>query len=139
MANEQVKMIRQCPTCQGEGVIDAPHCRECGQRIGPTDAWWDTVGDTLPCGHPATALVETAICPECGGDGRSPQWVSLSEWQTLRRRKIITGAILLIALLLPFAALLAAVLNSKPDYICGSWWYGLIVGTAVLAQMKTSS
>lgn len=136
MTEEQVKMIRQCATCQGEGAIDAPHCGECGQSIEPSDPWWDTVEEILPCGHPAEALVEKAICPECGGDGRYSQWVSISEWQTLRRRKIMTGIILLIALLLPVTAVVLAIADAYPGYVCGRWWYGIIFIVMIVNQKK---
>ena len=134
MTNEQVKTMRPCPTCQGTGSINDPHCQECGQRFAPTNAWWETNDDMLPCGHPASALVETAACPECDGNGRYPQYVSHDEWQRIRRRKIITGAVLFIALLLPVAAVAAAITDAYPGYVCGSWWYGMIVGLLFISQ-----
>jgi rRNA maturation protein Nop10 len=128
MTDEPMKLIRPCPTCQGKGTLDAPHCQECGQRIEPADTWWETADDTLPCGHPAAALVETIPCPDCGGDGRYPQIVSPAEWQKVQRRKRIAKVILFLALLLPIVALAAAVSDAYPGYVCGSWWYGIIIG-----------
>jgi hypothetical protein len=138
MTQETMKLMRRCPTCQGEGALDDPHCQECGQRIEPTDPWWETVDDTLPCGHPASALVEMATCPDCGGDGRSLQVVSPAEWQKVQRRKRIAKAILFIALLLPLVALAAAVSDAYPGYVCGSWWYGIIIVGLIVGRKNQS-
>jgi hypothetical protein len=134
VTGEQVKMMRQCPTCQGKGQVNAPHCRECGQRIAPTDTWWESNDDTLPCGHPASALVEMVTCPECDGHGRTLQEVSPAEWQKIQRRKRITRVALFIALLLPIVALAAAISDAYPGYVCGSWWYGIILGVLFVSQ-----
>ena len=54
LPQEALKLMRRCPTCQGEGTLDDPHCQACGQRIEPTDPWWETDDERLPCGHPAS-------------------------------------------------------------------------------------
>jgi hypothetical protein len=134
MTDEQKKVMRPCPGCQGRGLVNDPHCQDCGQRLAPTNAWWETNDEILPCGHPAAALIETVTCPECGGNGRYPQSISHAQWQQWRRRKMLIGAALLIALLLPVAAVAAAVADAYPGYVCGSWWYGMIVAGLFVSQ-----
>lgn len=136
MTDDPVKMMRPCPTCQGKGQVNNPHCRECGQRIAPTDAWWESNDDTLPCGHPASALVEMATCPACDGHGRYQQWISRAEWQSIRRRRLIIGAVLFMALLLPVTAVVLAATDAYPGYVCGRWWYGLIFTLLVVSQKQ---
>ena len=44
-----------------------------------------------------------------------------------RRRRLIIGLFLFVALLAPIVALSAAVADAYPGYVCGRWWYGVIV------------
>jgi len=103
-------------------------CQLCGQEIPPDDSWWESNDSLLPCGHDAADhLVEQAVqCPECEGHGRSPQRITLAEWQHIQRQRFIRGLVLLAVSLLVIFTLIWAVSSREPDYICGSWWYGLI-------------
>ena len=43
------------------------------------------------------------------------------------QQKLRRGIVLLLAVLLPVAALIAAIFERNPIYVCGSWWYGAIL------------
>lgn len=51
-----------------------------------------------------------------------------------KRRRIIIGIALFIALLLPIVAVLAAISDAYPGYVCGRWWYGMIVAGLLISQ-----
>jgi hypothetical protein len=128
-AEKAVAIQRTCPTCQGLKVITGPTtCQLCGQEIPTDDPWWDCEESTLPCGHSAANnLVEQALtCPECAGHGRTRQWISQAEWQHIQRQRVVRGLVLLVVSLLVIFSLVWAVGSREPDYVCGSWWYGLI-------------
>ncbi len=128
-AEKTVAITRTCRTCQGQKVVVGPAvCQLCDQEIPADDPWWESGDPLLPCGHEAADhLVEQDVqCPECEGHGRSQQWITPAEWQYIQRRRFIRGLVLLAVSLLVIFTLLWAVSSREPDYICGSWWYGLI-------------
>lgn len=51
-----------------------------------------------------------------------------------KRRRLMIGIVLLIALLLPLGALWLAVGDAYPGYVCGRWWYGLIFVSLFVSQ-----
>jgi len=128
-AEKAVAVQRTCPTCQGQKVINGPTiCQVCGQEIPSDDPWWDEETDTLPCGHSVAEnmAVQVLTCPECDGHGRTQQWISQAEWQHMQRQKVFRGLGLLVVALLVIFTLVWVVGSRDPDYVCGSWWYGLI-------------
>lgn len=44
--------------------------------------------------------------------------------------------IILLAILLLIVSLLAAIMDSDPDYMCGRWWYGMIATYLFINQVK---
>lgn len=137
---DRVLVRRNCRACDGDGRLARPHCAICRHEVPAGDAWWERNATYLPCGHPAADLVETVPCDVCEGSGRSRQWMSLSEYQAIRRRTIARGIVLLVAGLAPFVALGIAVYQGGLDNLCGSWWYGLVLPPALvrLQSCKTN-
>lgn len=124
-------ITRTCRTCQGHKVVPGPiTCPLCGAEFPPDemdDVWAEGDAALLPCGHPANNLVEQLVtCPECGGHGHSQQWISQAEWQHIQRQRWMRGLVLLAVTLLLIFTLVGVVSSRDPDYVCGSWWYGLI-------------
>lgn len=129
---DRVFIWRNCRACEGDGRLRRPQCAVCGQGVPADDVWWENETDYLPCGHLVADLVETVLCDACDGSGRSRRWVSLDEYQAMRRQAIARGLILLVAGLIPFVALGVAVYQSGLDALCGSWWYGLLLLMAIM-------
>lgn len=53
------------------------------------------------------------------------------------RRRILIGIALFLALLLPIVAILAAVSDAYPGYVCGRWWYGMIIAGLFISQKNS--
>ncbi len=133
---DRVLIWRTCRACDGDGRLLRPHCALCGQDAPPANVLQERAADLLPCGHPAADLTPTVLCDACNGSGRSRQWVSLVEYQAIRRRAVVRGLVLLVAGLIPFVALGIAVYQSGLDALCGSWWYGLLLLVAITRPQR---
>jgi hypothetical protein len=119
LTDSRYEVTRACLACQGEGVVLAAACPECGEPLTADPQWWQNV--FLACGH-ETAVAEQT-CQACGGNGAVKHILTEEEYQTLRRKKIVRGIFLLILGLLPFILLLIAIIAREPNLIFGNWWY----------------
>jgi hypothetical protein len=119
VADPRYKVQRTCAVCQGEGVVWASSCPECGAALTAESDWWRN--DLLPCGHEMIAAA--SACEACVGTGSVEYILTEDEYQELRRKKIKRGVFLLILGLIPLIVLLIAIFSQNPDLIFGSWWY----------------
>lgn len=121
---EGVEVRRRCPACRGEGVVERP-LQEIQSGHLFTEAFsWQGEEALMEEGQLLVPdLVEIVDCPACAGRGRVTVWLTGSEYRALRRRRLLRGAVLLVAGLIPFLLLLGAIL-ANPEAICGRPWYG---------------
>jgi hypothetical protein len=74
-----VRVTGTCLGCNGERMVDAPHCASCGRGFMDSELAGIEGEEQLPCGCDLAHFDRMDCCVECEGKGELTRTVSLAE------------------------------------------------------------
>jgi hypothetical protein len=120
----RVQVKRPCQTCAGAGVSAHLVCLVCGATVSTHTG--EEIVEDLPCGHDfEQSQSQWATCAACAGHGFVLVELTGPAGEAWKRRRLRRGLLLLALALIPLSLFGLAVAGREPEYVCGSWWYGL--------------